>query len=239
MPAIEKAAKELTDRGILHQVRVMSAHRDPEIVAEYARTRACAGFGDHRRSTGLSAALPGVVTAHTDLPVIGGALDVVDLGRGRARTRCSRSRRCRRGCRWRASASTTRARPPPCSPRGSSARRGFDGCGARSVVRGMAACTPSGHRRREAGAAARRPLASWSSIVDIDLSRANRSGRCTSTSAQAMVPPRRARRGAQVIAAPLRRRQVQTRHSTALACTGHQLRVGQRLVHVVGPRGRS
>ena len=36
MPIMEKAAKELTDRGIRNEIRVMSAHRDPDMVAEYA-----------------------------------------------------------------------------------------------------------------------------------------------------------------------------------------------------------
>ena len=71
MPAMEKAAKELTDRGILHEVRVMSAHRDPETVAEYAKNARMRGLRVIIAGAGLSAALPGVVAAHTDLPVIG------------------------------------------------------------------------------------------------------------------------------------------------------------------------
>ena len=71
MPAMEKAAKELTDRGILHEIRVMSAHRDPELVAEYARNARLRGLRVIIAGAGLSAALPGVVAAHTDLPVIG------------------------------------------------------------------------------------------------------------------------------------------------------------------------
>jgi 5-(carboxyamino)imidazole ribonucleotide mutase len=71
MPAMEKAAKELADRGILHEVRVMSAHRDPEIVAEYAKNARMRGIKVVICGAGLSAALPGVVAAHTDLPVIG------------------------------------------------------------------------------------------------------------------------------------------------------------------------
>jgi phosphoribosylaminoimidazole carboxylase PurE protein len=71
MPAMEKGAKELTDRGILHEVRVMSAHRDPEMVAEYAKNARMRGIKVIICGAGLSAALPGVVAAHTDLPVIG------------------------------------------------------------------------------------------------------------------------------------------------------------------------
>ena len=71
MPAMEKAAKELTERGILHEVRVMSAHRDPEMVAEYAKNARLRGLRVIIAGAGLSAALPGVVAAHSRLPVIG------------------------------------------------------------------------------------------------------------------------------------------------------------------------
>jgi 5-(carboxyamino)imidazole ribonucleotide mutase len=71
MPAMEKAAKELQERGIPHEVRVMSAHRDPELVADYAKNARLRGLSVIIAGAGLSAALPGVVAAHTDLPVIG------------------------------------------------------------------------------------------------------------------------------------------------------------------------
>jgi phosphoribosylaminoimidazole carboxylase PurE protein len=71
MPAMESAAKELEGRGILHEVRVMSAHRDPETVADYAKNARMRGLRVIIAGAGLSAALPGVVAAHTDLPVIG------------------------------------------------------------------------------------------------------------------------------------------------------------------------
>jgi 5-(carboxyamino)imidazole ribonucleotide mutase len=71
MPAMESAAKELKERGILHEVRVMSAHRDPETVADYAKNARMRGLKVIIAGAGLSAALPGVVAAHTDLPVIG------------------------------------------------------------------------------------------------------------------------------------------------------------------------
>ena len=71
LPAMERAAKELTERGILHEVRVMSAHRDPDMVAEYARNARLRGLRVIIAGAGLSAALPGVVAAHTELPVIG------------------------------------------------------------------------------------------------------------------------------------------------------------------------
>jgi 5-(carboxyamino)imidazole ribonucleotide mutase len=70
-PAMEPAGKELTDRGIAFEVRVISAHRDPQAVADYARNAHMRGLRVIIAGAGLSAALPGVVAAHTDLPVIG------------------------------------------------------------------------------------------------------------------------------------------------------------------------
>jgi 5-(carboxyamino)imidazole ribonucleotide mutase len=71
LPAMEAAAKELEERGIRNEVRVMSAHRDPETVAEYAKNAKLRGLRVIIAGAGLSAALPGVAAAHTDLPVIG------------------------------------------------------------------------------------------------------------------------------------------------------------------------
>ena len=66
-----KASAELDQRGILHEVRVMSAHRDPDVVGEYAKNARLRGLRVIIAGAGLAAALPGVVAAHTDLPVIG------------------------------------------------------------------------------------------------------------------------------------------------------------------------
>ena len=71
LPLMERAGNELEERGIRYELRVMSAHRDPETVAEYARNARLRGLRVIIAGAGLSAALPGVVAAHTDLPVIG------------------------------------------------------------------------------------------------------------------------------------------------------------------------
>ena len=71
MPVMEKAGKELEERGIAHEIRVMSAHRDPEVVADYAKNAHMRGLRVIIAGAGLAAALPGVVAAHTELPVIG------------------------------------------------------------------------------------------------------------------------------------------------------------------------
>jgi phosphoribosylaminoimidazole carboxylase PurE protein len=71
VPAMELAEKELTERGISCEVRVMSAHREPDKVADYARNAKLRGLRVIIAGAGLSAALPGVVAAHSELPVIG------------------------------------------------------------------------------------------------------------------------------------------------------------------------
>jgi 5-(carboxyamino)imidazole ribonucleotide mutase len=71
LPVMERAGQELEDRGIRYELRVMSAHRDPETVADYARNARLRGLRVIIAGAGLAAALPGVVAAHTDLPVIG------------------------------------------------------------------------------------------------------------------------------------------------------------------------
>jgi 5-(carboxyamino)imidazole ribonucleotide mutase len=71
LPAMERAEQELTERGIRSETRVMSAHREPDVVSDYARNAKLRGIRVIIAGAGLSAALPGVVAAHTDLPVIG------------------------------------------------------------------------------------------------------------------------------------------------------------------------
>ena len=70
-PTMEPASDELRERGITFEVRVLSAHRDPQAVADYARNAHMRGLRVIIAAAGMSAALPGVVAAHTDLPVIG------------------------------------------------------------------------------------------------------------------------------------------------------------------------
>jgi len=71
MEKMQKAADELEKRGIAHEIRVMSAHREPDLVAEYAKSARTRGLRVVIAGAGISAALPGAVAAHTDLPVIG------------------------------------------------------------------------------------------------------------------------------------------------------------------------
>ncbi len=71
MPEMEKAGQVLQDAGVRFELRVMSAHRDPETVAQYCRNARMRGLRVIIAGAGLSAALPGVAAAHTNLPVIG------------------------------------------------------------------------------------------------------------------------------------------------------------------------
>jgi 5-(carboxyamino)imidazole ribonucleotide mutase len=71
MDVMDGAASVLRDAGVHHEVRVMSAHREPQTVAEYCQNARMRGLRVIIAGAGLSAALPGVAAAHTDLPVIG------------------------------------------------------------------------------------------------------------------------------------------------------------------------
>src|SRR3954466_11928027 len=69
--AMQPALDELESRGIAYEFEVRSAHRNPDAVADYARTARERGIRVLIAGAGLAAALPGAVAAHTDLPVIG------------------------------------------------------------------------------------------------------------------------------------------------------------------------
>lgn len=71
MEVMEKAGAVLHEAGVSYEIRVMSAHRDPETVSDYCANARTRGMKVIIAGAGLSAALPGVAAAHTDLPVIG------------------------------------------------------------------------------------------------------------------------------------------------------------------------
>ena len=68
---MQAAADELDARGIGWELEVRLAHRTPDAVAEYARSAQGRGLRVLICGAGLAAALPGVVAAHSELPVIG------------------------------------------------------------------------------------------------------------------------------------------------------------------------
>ena len=68
---MEKALPILQAANVETEVQVSSAHREPDRTADFAKQAESRGFGVVICGAGLSAALPGVVAAHTALPVIG------------------------------------------------------------------------------------------------------------------------------------------------------------------------
>ncbi len=70
-PKIKAAATALDEFGVCYDVRVMSAHRTPEVVREYAGTAKARGLKVIIAAAGGAAHLAGVVASHTTLPVIG------------------------------------------------------------------------------------------------------------------------------------------------------------------------
>ena len=79
-PKINKVADALTEFGVVYEVRVMSAHRTPHVVAEYATTARDRGIQVLIAAAGGAAHLAGVVAAHTTLPVIGLPVPTAELG---------------------------------------------------------------------------------------------------------------------------------------------------------------
>ena len=71
LPLLEPCVQALTELGIDHELHVMSAHRSPGRVQQFAATAADTGFEVVIAAAGMSAHLPGVVASMTPLPVIG------------------------------------------------------------------------------------------------------------------------------------------------------------------------
>ena len=71
LPKVEVAIQTLNEFKVGVSVRVMSAHRTPEIVSEFAKNAGVNGYKIIIAAAGGAAHLAGVVAAHTNLPVIG------------------------------------------------------------------------------------------------------------------------------------------------------------------------
>ncbi len=78
--AMQPASEVLHEFGIEHEVHVMSAHRTPQAVAEFATNARDAGFGVIICGAGKAAHLAGAVAAHSTLPVIGVPIAAGKLG---------------------------------------------------------------------------------------------------------------------------------------------------------------
>ena len=71
LPVVEKAIKQLKELEIPFEVHVCSAHRTPELAAEFSKNAEANGFGVIISAAGKAAHLGGVLAAYTTLPVIG------------------------------------------------------------------------------------------------------------------------------------------------------------------------
>ena len=71
MPVMAKAADILEQLGIDYEMTIISAHREPDVFFEYAKSAESKGFKVIIAGAGMAAALPGVVASQTVLPVIG------------------------------------------------------------------------------------------------------------------------------------------------------------------------
>jgi 5-(carboxyamino)imidazole ribonucleotide mutase len=70
-PTLRAAAKVLEDRGVPFETRVVSAHRTPQLLYDYARSAAGRGLRCLIAGAGGAAHLPGMAAALTPLPVLG------------------------------------------------------------------------------------------------------------------------------------------------------------------------
>ncbi|MBV8069148.1 MAG: 5-(carboxyamino)imidazole ribonucleotide mutase [Acidobacteriaceae bacterium] len=68
---MQRASEMLNRLGVAHECRIVSAHRTPDWMAEYAKTAADRGLEVIIAAAGGAAHLPGMVAAHTALPVLG------------------------------------------------------------------------------------------------------------------------------------------------------------------------
>ena len=71
LPTMRHAADVLRELGVAHEVRIVSAHRTPELMTEFARSAKDRGVKVIIAGAGGAAHLPGMVAANTILPVIG------------------------------------------------------------------------------------------------------------------------------------------------------------------------
>ena len=68
---MREAAAILDTLAVAHEVRIISAHRTPDRLSEFARTAVEDGIGVIIAGAGGAAHLPGMIAAHTTLPVLG------------------------------------------------------------------------------------------------------------------------------------------------------------------------
>ena len=79
-PVLERAVAVLTELGVPSELRVVSAHRTPDLLFRYAETAAGRGIRVIVAGAGGAAHLPGMLAAKTALPVIGVPIPTANLG---------------------------------------------------------------------------------------------------------------------------------------------------------------
>jgi 5-(carboxyamino)imidazole ribonucleotide mutase len=77
---LQPAGESLHEHGIRYEVRVLSAHREPDATRDYCTNARMRGLKVIIAGAGMSAALPGFAAAHTDLPVVGVPISGRTLG---------------------------------------------------------------------------------------------------------------------------------------------------------------
>jgi len=79
LPTMQAAIDVLTEFDVAHEVRIVSAHRTPDVMTEYARTAAGRGLEVIIAGAGGAAHLPGMTASMTPLPVIGVPVPLANL----------------------------------------------------------------------------------------------------------------------------------------------------------------
>ena len=80
MPVMKKAAEVLDALGVSYEMRIISAHREPDVFFEYAKGAEAAGIKVIIAGAGMAAHLPGMCAALFPLPVIGIPMHTTSLG---------------------------------------------------------------------------------------------------------------------------------------------------------------
>lgn len=80
MPVMSKAAEMLEEFGISYEMTIISAHREPDVFFEYAKTAEEKGFKVIIAGAGMAAHLPGMCAAIFPMPVIGIPMHTSSLG---------------------------------------------------------------------------------------------------------------------------------------------------------------
>ena len=79
LPVMQAAIDVLAEFGVPHEVRIVSAHRTPDVMFEYARRPPTAASGDHRGRRRRRRTCPGMTASMTPLPVIGVPVPLAQL----------------------------------------------------------------------------------------------------------------------------------------------------------------